>query len=70
MGWFFAGKIYGWNCSDSAYPDCYIIPAGDTVIDIDKNTGQKKVIRIVKPVGGGLDTTGQVLAAYKSVMSS
>ena len=77
-----AGEGYSYNTDDcdtvvtdyflyySAYPDCYIIPAGDTVIDIDKNTGQKKVIRIVKPVGGGLDTTGQVLAAYKSVMSS
>ena len=77
-----AGEGYSYNTDDcdtvvtdyflnySAYPDCYIIPAGDTVIDTDKDTGQKKVIRIVKPVGGGLDTTGQVLAAYKSVMSS
>lgn len=77
-----AGEGYSYNGEDcdtiitdyflnySAYPECYIIPAGGTVIDTDKNTGQKKVIRIVKPVGGGLDTTGQVLAAYKSVMSS
>ena len=77
-----AGEGYSYSTDDcdtvvtdyflnySAYPNCYVIPAGDTVIDTDKDTGQKKVIRIVKPVGGGLDTTGQVLAAYKSVMSS
>ena len=77
-----AGEGYSYNTDDcdtsiieyflyySAYPDCYIIPAGDTVIDTDKTTGQKKVISIVKPVGGGLDTTSQVMVSYKSVMSS